>query len=128
MNLSELLSRGTAISVGLKKVPVAWVDEDESGKSTEVKFDIYVRTNIPFAANDRIFGGTLQGGDDSRNSRIISEMVRFGDGTEQMAVEDAANLKPALGWVLVAAVLKNMPKPVVNEKKVSRRSKRSGTN
>ncbi|QEY15464.1 hypothetical protein D0C16_05435 [Cellvibrio sp. KY-GH-1] len=131
LNLSELLTKGSAVAGALKKVPVTWVDTDDDGKEVETKFDIYVRTKIPFAANDRIFNSPVNGDEDSRNSRIISELVRFGDGTEQMSIEEAANLKPTLGYVLVNAVFASMPKRTAEDapaKKKSARAKRSGTN
>lgn len=127
MNLETLLAKGTVKSADLVKKPMVWEHLDpESGETIKEEFDVFVVANITFASQDRILLGGQQKGDSSQMARVISERIRLGDkAEEQMTFEQAANLDPDLGWLLIGAI-----REVAAEKEAAKKVSQtnSGTN
>lgn len=125
MNLETFLAKGTVRSSDLVKKNVTWKHVDEkTGEELEDNFDVFVVANITFASQDRILLGDKKGYS-SQYARVVSERIRIGDDAEKMTFDQASDLDPDLGWVLVGAV-----REVAEEKEAAKKSgqtKSSGT-
>lgn len=129
INLDDLLSKATVKQSNLVKRSVIWERANESGETVKDEWDIFIVKEVSFAASDRIYLGDLRSQDSSKNARLISERVRFGeDGTQVMSAEQASNLDDKLGWALAMAVYDLDKENAPKDAKDSSQTKKSGTN
>lgn len=119
MDLAALKARGGVISAAPIPKEVEWTHTDlESGETVTDKFTVHVIRHA-YGAIERM---TLAANDKSKGALLISHCMRFGDGTEEMAYEDAVQLDPGLAAVFMRAINE------VNEPKNSRPKTKSGAN
>lgn len=104
INLNDLLAKATVNSSALVKRPIEWKRQGENGELITDNFDVFIVSDISFAASDRIYLGDNT--DSSRQIRSIVERIRLGEeGTERLTIEQASNLEQNLGWALFSAIL-----------------------
>ncbi|CAK9889207.1 phage tail assembly chaperone family protein, TAC [Pseudomonas fluorescens] len=121
MNLEQLKKKGGVVADALVAKKVEWKHVDETGKEVTDKFTVHVRRHA-FGAMELMHAG----GEAERfkNARYLSASIMLGtDGGEELPFEDAVNLDPDLGILLLKAVNEVNNPPA----KKSPRPKRSGT-
>lgn len=110
MDLAQLKKKGGVIADALVPKEVEWKHVDEEGKQVTDKFIVHVRRHA-FGVMEAMFAG----GEAERfkTARYLSASVMLGEeGTEELPFDDAVNLHPALGLVLLDAVKSvNSPPP-----------------
>ncbi len=103
MNLNELRAAGGFIESALVRKEITWT-RVPAGRKKAVSdtFQVFVRRNS-FGAVERLF--SAEGDQQSRNARYLAECIRLGEtGEESLTYEQAYDLDPALGFLLLQAV------------------------
>lgn len=103
MNLNELRAAGGFIESALVRKEISWT-RVPAGRKKAVSdtFQVFVRRNS-FGAVERLF--SAEGDQQSRNARYLAECIRLGEtGEESLTYEQAYDLDPALGFLLLQAV------------------------
>ncbi|MBA5012053.1 phage tail assembly chaperone family protein, TAC [Pseudomonas aeruginosa] len=103
MNLNELRAAGGFIESALVRKEITWT-RVPAGRKKAVSdtFQVFVRRNS-FGAVERLF--SAEGDQQSRNARYLAECIRLGEtGEESLTYEQAYDLDPALGFLLLQAL------------------------
>jgi len=102
MNLQQLRNSGGVVADALVAKEIEWTRLDADGAPLTERFTVHVRRHA-FGVMETLFAA----GDAERfrNARYLSASILLGpDGSEELPLEDAVNLDPGLGLVLLAAV------------------------
>lgn len=122
MDLAQLKKTGGVIADALVPKKIAWKHVDEHGKEVTDKFTVHIRRHA-FGVMEAMFAG----GEAERfkNARYLAASVMLGEnGAEELPFDDAVNLHPGLGILLLNAVNEVNNPPA----KKSPRPRNSGTN
>jgi hypothetical protein len=122
MDLAQLKKTGGVIADALVPKKIAWKHVGEHGKEVTDKFTVHIRRHA-FGVMETMFAG----GEAERfkNARYLAASVMLGEnGTEELPFDDAVNLHPGLGILLLNAVNEVNNPPA----KKSPRPRSSGTN
>ncbi|MBV4486955.1 phage tail assembly chaperone family protein, TAC [Pseudomonas sp. SWRI153] len=103
MNLKQLKAKGGIVDSQPIKKEVSWTHLDgKSGKEVTDTFILHIRRQS-FGVIERLF--VQDESEQSRNANYIAASVSLGaDGTEALSHDDAYNLEPSLGFLLLNAV------------------------
>jgi acyl-CoA synthetase (AMP-forming)/AMP-acid ligase II len=132
-SLKDLLAKATFDPNQLVKRSVEW-NTTVNGEEVKNVFDIFIVSQLSFAASDRIYSGSRKDNDDSAQCRMIVERVRLGEnGEERIPLEVARTFPAPLGWAIASAVYKldeelNPSKKESKDAKESSQEQNSGTN
>jgi len=103
MNLKQLKARGGIVDGQPVKKEVSWKHLDaESGQEVTDSFTLHIRRQS-FGVIERLFAQDQT--EQSRNASYLAACVSLGDdGTEALGYDDAYNLEPSLGFLILNAV------------------------
>ena len=100
MNLKELMAKGGFVDVAPVSKEITW-DRTVDGVPLTDTFTVFIKKQS-FGAIEAIYGNET---DKSKMSKYISETVRLGaEGTEEITYEQAMQLDPGLGTLLIKAI------------------------
>ncbi|MGE8150892.1 phage tail assembly chaperone family protein, TAC [Pseudomonas vancouverensis] len=103
MNLKQLKTKGGIVDGEPIRKEVSWTHQDgKSGKEVTDTFTLHIRRQS-FGVIERLFtqGESTQ----SRNASYLAACVSLGaEGAEALCYEDAYNLEPSLGFLMLNAV------------------------
>ncbi|WP_421547950.1 phage tail assembly chaperone family protein, TAC [Pseudomonas sp. QD4] len=103
MNLKQLKAKGGIVDGQAVKKEVSWTHPDsKTGKEVTDTFTLHIRRQS-FGVIERLFA---QGeSESSRNASFIAASVALGaEGAESLSYDDAYNLEPSLGFLILNAV------------------------
>lgn len=103
MNLKQLKAKGGIVDGQPIKKAVSWTHLDgKSGKEVTDTLTLHIRRQS-FGVIERLFA---QGeSEQSRNASYLAACVSLGEeGTEALCYDDAFNLEPSLGFLMLNAV------------------------
>lgn len=122
MKLSELKKQGGVIAETHIEKEVKWVNAE----GEQLVFNVFVR-KMSFGDVEK-FWDTKFKEDESKTARYISQFLRLGEkGDEILSYNDAFQLEPVLAGAFLNAI-KDVNKPVAEDKKKLKVIKKSGTN
>lgn len=102
MNLAQLKQKGGVISGALVAKDLEWKHLNDKGKEVTDKFKVHVRRHA-FGVMEQMFNGG--DADKFRNARYLAASICLGaEGEEELPFEDAVNLDPNLGVLMLQAV------------------------
>jgi len=102
MNLQQLRKSGGVVADALVPKAIEWTRFDAAGEQVTERFTVHVRRHA-FGVMETLFA--VGDAERFRNARYLSASILLGPGAdEELPLEDAVNLDPGLGLVLLAAV------------------------
>ncbi|MBI6953151.1 phage tail assembly chaperone family protein, TAC [Pseudomonas sp. B21-023] len=103
MNIHQLKALGGIVDSQRVRKEVAWSRPDPlTGEMLAQTLVVHVRRHS-FGVIERLFDE--QGSSHSRNAHYLAASIGLGeDGEESLSVEDAFNLEPSLGFLLLNAI------------------------
>ncbi|MNJ65291.1 phage tail assembly chaperone family protein, TAC [Pseudomonas sp. R32] len=103
MNLNQLKAVGGIVDSQRVRKQISWHRHDDlSGEETTEILTLHVRRHS-FGVIERLFA--VDDPIQSRNARYIAASVGLGEeGEEAMSYDDAFNLEPALGFLILNAI------------------------